>query len=123
MAKLVLAVGAPHPPRLVREIEDSPEPLKSEAMFKQVRQFVENAEPDIIIEVDSDHFVNFFYNNVPAFCVGLAEESEGPIQITFLGGETPRWSPRGDGFYYRNGRRWYRRPARTKIRSEKPSSS
>ena len=71
----------PHPPRLVKEIEDPHEPLKSEAMFRQVRQHVEKAEPDVIIEVDSDHFVNFFYNNVPAFCLGLAEESEGPQEI------------------------------------------
>ena len=84
MAKIVLAAGVPHPPRLVKEIEDSQEPLKSEAMFRQVRQHVEKAEPDVIIEVGSDHFVNFFYNNVPAFCLGLAEESEGPQEI---------WSP------------------------------
>ena len=42
---------------------------------------MEEAAPDIIIEVDSDHFVNFFYNNVPAFCVGLAEEAEGPQEV------------------------------------------
>jgi protocatechuate 4,5-dioxygenase beta chain len=46
--------------------------------MKVVRDFVEKAEPDVLIEVDSDHFVNFFYNNLPAFCVGMAEEAEGP---------------------------------------------
>ena len=78
MAKLVLAAGVPHPPRLVYEIEQSPGKARGEALMKQVRQFVEAAEPDVIIEVDSDHFVNFFYNNLPLFCVGMAEEAEGP---------------------------------------------
>ena len=77
MAKLVLAAGVPHPPRLVREIADAgPGKLRPEALMKQVRQYVEKAAPDIIIEIDSDHFVNFFYDNVPAFCVGLAEADQ-----------------------------------------------
>ncbi|MCZ6491223.1 MAG: hypothetical protein O7A06_11930, partial [Acidobacteria bacterium] len=78
MAKLVLAAGVPHPPRLVYEIEQSPGKMRGEALMKQVRQCIEKAEPDIIIEVDSDHFVNFSYNNLPSFCVGMAEEAEGP---------------------------------------------
>lgn len=81
MAKLVLAAGVPHPPRLVREIADAPGQLRAEALMKQVRTYFEKAAPDVIIEVDSDHFVNFFYNNVPAFCVGAAQESEGPQEI------------------------------------------
>ena len=81
MAKLVMAAGVPHPPRLVREIADSPTELPAETKMKQVRQYVEKAAPDVIIEIDSDHFVNFYYNNVPAFCVGTAQESEGPQEI------------------------------------------
>ena len=81
MAKLVIAAGVPHPPRITREIEDSPVELRTETLMKQVRKYVEKAAPDIIIEIDSDHFVNFFYDNVPAFCVGLAEEAEGPQEI------------------------------------------
>jgi len=81
MAKLVLAAGVPHPPRLVREIADAPGQLRAESLMKQVRTYFEKAAPDVIIEVDSDHFVNFFYNNVPAFCVGAAQESEGPQEI------------------------------------------
>ncbi|NNG16681.1 MAG: protein kinase [Gemmatimonadales bacterium] len=30
-----------------------------------------------------------------------------PIKISTDGGEEPLWSPRGDGLYYRDGRRWY----------------
>ncbi|MGB7949464.1 MAG: hypothetical protein WCH75_17390, partial [Candidatus Binatia bacterium] len=68
MAKLVLAAGVPHPPRLVYEMAQAPGKMRGEALMKQVREQVEKAEPDLIIEFDSDHFVNFFYNNLPSFC-------------------------------------------------------
>ena len=75
MAKLVLAAGVPHPPRLVFEMQQAPGKIRGETLMKQVREQVEKAEPDVIIEVDSDHFVNFFYNNLPSFCIGMAEEA------------------------------------------------
>jgi Catalytic LigB subunit of aromatic ring-opening dioxygenase len=81
MAKLVLAAGVPHPPRLVHDIEASPGKTRGEALMKQVRHYVEKSSPDVIIEVDSDHFVNFFYNNLPSFCIGMAEEAEGPQEV------------------------------------------
>jgi hypothetical protein len=59
MAKLVMAAGVPHPPRLVFEMQQAPGKTKGETLMKQVREQVEKAEPDLIIEVDSDHFVNF----------------------------------------------------------------
>ncbi len=33
--------------------------------------------------------------------------AEDPIRISIDGGELPVWAPQGDGFYYRDGRRWY----------------
>jgi len=27
-----------------------------------------------------DHFTNFFYNNLPQFCVGMIEQAEGPAE-------------------------------------------
>ena len=99
MAKLVLAVGVPHPPRLVQEIADNGTgQLRAEALMKQVRQYVDKAVPDVIIEVDSDHFVNFFYDNVPAFCLGLAEEAQGPQEIWC---PMPRYTVRGTPCFQR----------------------
>jgi protocatechuate 4,5-dioxygenase beta chain len=92
MAKLVLAAGVPHPPRLVHEIAESPGKTRGEALMKQVRRCVEEAEPDLIIEIDSDHFVNFFYNNLPSFCIGMAEEAQGPQEIWC---PMPRYTVRG----------------------------
>jgi hypothetical protein len=92
MAKLVLAAGVPHPPRLVFEMQQSPGKVRGEALMKQVREQVEKAEPDLIIEVDSDHFVNFFYNNLPSFCIGMAEEAQGPQEDWC---PMPRYTVRG----------------------------
>jgi hypothetical protein len=92
MAKLVLAAGVPHPPRLVFEMQQSPGKMKGEALMKQVREQVDKAEPDLIIEVDSDHFVNFFYNNLPSFCIGMAEEAKGPQEDWC---PMPRYTVRG----------------------------
>src|SRR6266513_622388 len=92
MAKLVLAAGIPHPPRLVYEMTESPGKMRGEALMKQVRRCVDKAEPDLIIEVDSDHFVNFFYNNLPSFCIGMAEEAQGPQEDWC---PMPRYTVRG----------------------------
>jgi hypothetical protein len=92
MAKLVLAAGVPHPPRLVFEMQQSPGKVRGAALMSQVREQVEKAEPDLIIEVDSDHFVNFFYNNLPSFCIGMAEEAQGPQEDWC---PMPRYTVRG----------------------------
>ena len=80
MAKLVVAVGVPHGPTFPKEVAEAPGKLPGEALFKQVREQLEAAQPDVIIETSSDHFVNFSYNNFPQFCVGLIEEAEGPSE-------------------------------------------
>ena len=80
MAKLVGAFGVPHGPGLPKQVADAPGQLRTEALMKQVREQLEAAAPDVIIEFDADHFTNFFYNNCPQFCVGEIEEAEGPAE-------------------------------------------
>ena len=65
--------------------------------MNQVREQVEKAEPDLIIEVDSDHFVNFFYNNLPSFCIGMAEEAQGPQEDLVSDAALHRARPRAAG--------------------------
>ena len=80
MAKLVAAVGTPHAPMLPQQVAEAPGQLRSEYLMKQVREQLERAEPDLLFVVASDHFTNFFYNNLPQFCVGTIEEAEGPAE-------------------------------------------
>ncbi|WP_428101344.1 extradiol ring-cleavage dioxygenase [Candidatus Rariloculus sp.] len=46
----------------------------------ELRERLEAANPDVIIVVAAEHFANFFMNNMPAYCMGLADEYEGPIE-------------------------------------------
>lgn len=76
MAKIVTAFGTPHTPFLPEQVSNAPGQLKPEAMMNEVREHLEKAKPDVIIVFTSDHFVNFFYNHFPAFCVGVIDEAE-----------------------------------------------
>jgi 2,3-dihydroxyphenylpropionate 1,2-dioxygenase len=38
---------------------------------------VEAARPDALLLIANDQFVNFFYNNIPTFCLGVGAETRG----------------------------------------------
>jgi 2,3-dihydroxyphenylpropionate 1,2-dioxygenase len=44
------------------------------------RQDIEDSGAEALIVVAAEHFANFFMNNMPAFCVGIGETYEGPIE-------------------------------------------
>ena len=48
------------------------------------RQQIENAGTEALIVIAAEHFGNFFMNNMPAYCMGIGEKYEGPI-------EDPEW--------------------------------
>ncbi len=50
------------------------------AKLGELRDTLEAAEPDALIVVAAEHFANFFMNNMPAYCVGMADRYEGPIE-------------------------------------------
>ena len=50
------------------------------AKLDEMRQRLESARPDALIIVAAEHFANFFMNNMPAYCMGMAESYEGPIE-------------------------------------------
>ncbi|MGH8290053.1 MAG: extradiol ring-cleavage dioxygenase [Steroidobacteraceae bacterium] len=50
------------------------------AALGRMREALEAARPDILIVIAAEHFANFFMNNMPAICVGMAEHYEGPIE-------------------------------------------
>jgi Catalytic LigB subunit of aromatic ring-opening dioxygenase len=52
--------------------------------FDRLRQEMESTKPDVLVVVGAEHFANFFMNNMPSLCVGMAAEYEGPI-------EDPAW--------------------------------
>jgi aromatic ring-opening dioxygenase catalytic subunit (LigB family) len=54
------------------------------ATLGRLRAALEESRPDALIVIAAEHFANFFMNNMPAYCIGMAEEYEGPI-------EDPEW--------------------------------
>ncbi|MBN1239868.1 MAG: extradiol ring-cleavage dioxygenase [Gammaproteobacteria bacterium] len=50
------------------------------AKLGEMRERLEAARPDALIIVAAEHFANFFMNNMPAYCMGMAESYEGPIE-------------------------------------------
>ena len=54
------------------------------AHLDQQRQEIANSGAEALIVIAAEHFANFFMNNMPAFCIGIGESYEGPI-------EDPEW--------------------------------
>ena len=50
------------------------------ANYGRMRERIEAADPDALIVVAAEHFANFFMNNMPAYCMGMAQQYEGPIE-------------------------------------------
>jgi aromatic ring-opening dioxygenase catalytic subunit (LigB family) len=46
----------------------------------ELRTRMEAARPDALIVIAAEHFANFFMDNMPAYCMGMAEDYEGPIE-------------------------------------------
>jgi len=54
------------------------------AKLEEQRQDIENSGAEALIVIAAEHFANFFMNNMPAFCIGIGERYQGPI-------EDPEW--------------------------------
>jgi 2,3-dihydroxyphenylpropionate 1,2-dioxygenase len=48
--------------------------------FDVLRQEIEAAKPDAIVMISSEHFANFFNDNMPAYSIGMADLYTGPIE-------------------------------------------
>ncbi|HWP29058.1 MAG TPA: hypothetical protein VNM50_05905 [Chloroflexota bacterium] len=48
--------------------------------FATAREVLAASRPDVILAVSCEHFVNFFVDNFPAFCIGVGESSRGPVE-------------------------------------------
>lgn len=48
--------------------------------FGRQRQAIEDSGADCLVLVSSEHFANFFMNNMPTFAIGIADQYEGPIE-------------------------------------------
>ncbi len=80
MAKLVGSLASGHAPNIARDHET----MSAETRAWLDRGFAELGErfralaPDVVVVHSTDHWANFFIDNMPAFCVGIGDEHGGP---------------------------------------------
>jgi 2'-aminobiphenyl-2,3-diol 1,2-dioxygenase large subunit len=80
MAEIVAAALTAHAPLITGRPEVSRPEQRDRlyASFHELGRRLAAARPDLLVMFVNDHLQNFAYNNLPAFCVGLAETYEAP---------------------------------------------
>ena len=91
MSEIVLGIGVPHNPAAPKQVLEEGPTSATGALYARVREQLEAVAPDVIVVFDSDHFVNFFFDNFPAFCIGVVDETWGPDETRL---EMPRYTVR-----------------------------
>jgi aromatic ring-opening dioxygenase catalytic subunit (LigB family) len=79
---LVFAGVCSHAPGITGRAARADARLRDEfyAKLDEMRRRIEATKPDALIVIAAEHFANFFMNNMPAYCVGMADHYEGPIE-------------------------------------------
>lgn len=83
MGKLVCAFALSHAPGITGW-PDKAEPGERERFlngYKEMSRRLYAAKPDVIVGIANDHVLNFFFDNVPDFCVGVAPTHHGPAEF------------------------------------------
>jgi aromatic ring-opening dioxygenase catalytic subunit (LigB family) len=83
---LVGAFAASHAPGITGR-PSLPPAVESEPIFRAYRELrsrLEAPRPDVLIVLSSEHWANFFLDNMPSFCIGLSDEFFGPTDGAFV---------------------------------------
>lgn len=70
-------VATSHSPLLEHADLDTEVSDELESAFDEARRFAADFDPDIVVSFGPDHYNGFFYNLMPAFCIGYGAESIG----------------------------------------------
>lgn len=85
MAKIVSLISAPHDPTLpiskkINEIGKAhPGSIRALECFDELKNILSASKPDVLVTIGSDHFGQWFMNNMPQFMVGKASRMQGPM--------------------------------------------
>ena len=82
MAKVVIGIGIPHTPFFPNIAKAEGEASRMVTLYKRVRHELEAASPDLIVMFTADHFISFFFDNMPTFCVGAFGHADGPHELS-----------------------------------------
>lgn len=85
MARIVSLIAIPHDPtlpisqRLAADGKAHPGALPALEHLETLRQKLDEARPDVLVVIGSDHLGQWFMNNMPTFMVGKATRLKGPF--------------------------------------------
>jgi protocatechuate 4,5-dioxygenase beta chain len=78
MGRIVGAFGVPHTPRFpLQALESTPLGSEVNRLYGEVASRLAQLGPDVLVVISTDHF-NTFFTDLPIFCIGVAESSQGP---------------------------------------------
>jgi len=82
MADIVGVFAASHTPVMLQFPEAIPARDREEilSVFRGVGKAMTAARPQALVVLSDDHLHNFFLNNLPAICIGAAEEYPTPVE-------------------------------------------
>ncbi len=80
MAELVGAFASSHAPLIARDWDRLPKQTQEliAGSFDEMGRRLAALKPDVLVMISPDHWVNFFLDNLPSFCVGVGPEHDGP---------------------------------------------
>ena len=80
MARIVGSFAASHGPNIAREWETLKPQTREwvQTRFDDMGARIKALAPDVLVIHCTDHWVNFFLDNMPAFCIGIGEQHDGP---------------------------------------------
>jgi hypothetical protein len=82
MATIVAGCMTTHGPQLtIKPVTADPQQsIRFRAAMAEARRRLEATRPDVLVVFSNDHLQNFFYDNMPAFCVGVGERYWAPSE-------------------------------------------
>ena len=79
---LVFAAVGSHAPGITGRAERADPKLRKgfHESYYQLGRELRETRPDALVVIAAEHFANFFMDNMPAYCMGMADYYEGPIE-------------------------------------------
>ena len=79
---LVFAGVCSHAPGITGRAERA-DPVLRDGLyenFDKLRISIKNSGAEALVVIAAEHFANFVMDNMPAFCMGMANHYDGPIE-------------------------------------------
>lgn len=79
---LVFAAVGSHAPGITGRAQRADPKLRKDFhdSYYQLGRELREARPDALVVIAAEHFANFFMDNMPVYCMGMADYYEGPIE-------------------------------------------